>query len=232
MSLFGLVSDTDIAGARVDDGCSVACDNATFYGIYAATTQTGTTSRTMAIFEESETKSGITTSSTTESSMMIVQRSNEERSNYGVIFGAFWNFGDLYSCSMFTMILVLISSYLWYFEERLVIVAHFSGNIITMILISKWYNQCICIFKGIQKYDWILITMSWLAPFYASIEFHHDQNYFICQYFLCNSKKQDYFRSMHAYFDGILASIVIFIAMYNMIDVFVQDIIKQRIVLL
>ena len=195
------------------------------------TTETGTTSRTettipssitITIFEESETKSGITTSSTTEPSMMLIETLNEEeklddkdiggwietwvfatqsyhkrskfygcdKSKNAVIFGVFWNFGDLYSGLMFTMTLVLIPSYLWYCEARFVIVAHFSGNIITIILISKWYNQCVYILKCIQKYDWILIRMSLLASIYASIELYHDQNISFANVFFAIQKNR------------------------------------------
>ena len=116
-----------------------------------------------------------------------------DKPNYFAIFWAFWNFGDLYSDLMFTMILILNSNNLWYFSTFFVLVPHFVSNFLSLYNIQKWQNESIHLSKYILHYDWLFISVSCLAGFYTSVELVRSKMFYLPM-FSMQLSQQDYFK--------------------------------------
>lgn len=114
-----------------------------------------------------------------------------DKPNYFAIFAAFWTFGDFYSDIMFCMVLLLLNNYLLYFSLCFSIIPHIIGNILALVHIHKWSNYNIYISKYINRYDWLLITVSAIAGFYSSIELARSKIFYISK-FSMQLKREDY----------------------------------------
>ena len=116
-----------------------------------------------------------------------------DKPNYFAIFWAFWNFGDLYSDLIFTMILLFESSNLWYFSMFFVCVPYTVANVVSLYNIRRWQNESISLSKYISKYDWLIITVSCLAGFYTSVELARSKLFYLPM-FSMQITQQDYFK--------------------------------------
>ena len=91
------------------------------------------------------------------------------------------------------MILILKESYLWYFGAFFVLVPHFGGNFIALYNIQKWQKKSIYISRYVNKYDWLIISVSSLAGFYTSIELSRSKLFYLPM-FSMQLKLRDYLR--------------------------------------
>ena len=97
----------------------------------------------------------------------------------------------LYSDLIFTMILIIINSHLWYFSAFFVVIPHLCGNCIAAYNINKWQHRSIYISKYINHYDWLIVTLSCLAGFYTAIELCRSKLFYLSM-FSMQLKGSDY----------------------------------------
>ena len=103
---------------------------------------------------------------------------------YWAVFACFWNIGDFYSDCTFVVILYDAMNsnwgdgddkyypygYLFYASLAFTVIPHFLSNLLTLHFLNESRKYNIYLSKYVNRYDWLLITLSVIGGFFAAIE--------------------------------------------------------------